>query len=88
MQTLTSNELIAMINTAKHEQDALESQIRDLRLRHAGSSEWLSHLRKTRDKMIIEAMRPSNVEVAMVATEYGVSRTWVWKLCKKTPEES
>lgn len=77
-----------MINLAKTEQNVLESQIRDLKIRHAGASEWLGRLREIRDKMIIEAMEPNNVEATMVATEYGVSRTWVWKLCRKHPEGS
>ena len=65
------------------EQAILADKIRELKLRHVEALASLKHLRNLRNEMIIKAMEEPGTEVTTVATEHGVSGTWIWKLLKQ-----
>jgi hypothetical protein len=86
---LTDDDLVRMLKDAETEQGALGFKIRNLMLQADQLEAKVKTLAAERNKRIIEAMQPKQavdgqepekVVAAHVARQFGVSRSWIWKL--------
>jgi hypothetical protein len=83
METLTDNDLVQMIKITRGERGILDLEIRRLRIQAEELDSRLRTLSDMRDERIKETMKPETAVASSVATQFGVSRAWVWKLAHK-----
>jgi hypothetical protein len=81
--SLTDSDLVRMIINNDTECEILKLKIRDLKLQADQLEAANKILAAERNDRILRAMELKGAVAEHVATQYGVSRGWIWKLLKR-----
>jgi hypothetical protein len=80
LESTFEEDLVQLIREASNEKGILDLKIRTLKLESSRLKEKIEFLSGLRNRKILEAMEQKGAVAEQVATEYGVSRGWIWKL--------